>query len=160
MDYRQLNAKTIPDRYPLPRIDDLLHEATTAPYMSTIDLRSGYWQIAIDKQHKEKTGFITPFGIFVFKRMPFGLRNAPATFQRLMDRFKIELKNILVLAYLDDLIIRSFTFKQHLDDLATVFKRLQVFSLKVNREKCKFFSPKNQISWPLYNPAGTRDRPR
>lgn len=138
VDYRKLNAITIPDRYPLPRMDDLLHEATSSPYMTTLDLRAGYWQIEVNDDDKEKTGFITPFGIFQFNRMAFGLRNAPATFQRLMDRIKNGLPQVRMLVYLDDLIIRSSTFEEHMQNLNDVFTRLKQFNLRINRNKCKF----------------------
>lgn len=138
IDYRKLNANTIPDHYPLPRIDDLLHEAKSSKYMSTIDLCSGYWQVKMNEDDILKTAFVTPFGSYQFKRMPFGLVNAPATFQRMIDRFKTSLPHIAVLAYLDDIIIRSNTFDQHMQDLKDVFKTLGKHHLRVNEAKCKF----------------------
>ncbi|CAG9137900.1 unnamed protein product [Plutella xylostella] len=137
VDYRRLNAITIPDTYPLPRIDDLLHEAKPTPFMSTLDLKAGYWQIKVRDEDREKTAFITPFGIYKFNRMPFGLRNAPATFQRLIDRFKISL-DVKMLAYLDDLIVFSATFEAHLTDLQDVFNRMKDFNLTANERKCRF----------------------
>lgn len=98
IDYRKLNTKTIPDRYPLPRIDDLLHEARSSKFMSTIDLCSGYWQVKMNEEDIPKTAFVTPTGCYQFKRMPFGLINAPATFQRMIDRFQISLPHIAILA--------------------------------------------------------------
>lgn len=138
IDYRRLNEITIPDRYPLPRIDDLLHEARSSPYMTTMDLRSGYWQIEVNEEDRDKTAFITPMGMFQFIKMPFGLRNAPATFQRLMDRFMNGLPDISILVYLDDIIIRSTSLEQHVADLKMVFQRLEKFNLQVNREKSHF----------------------
>ncbi|XP_052738593.1 uncharacterized protein LOC128198270 [Bicyclus anynana] len=138
IDYRQLNSITVADKYPLPRMDDLLHSAKQTPFMSTIDLRSGYWQIKVGDQDQPKTCFITPFGMFMFLRMPFGLKNAPATFQRLMDGFRVSLSHIELLVYLDDLIVRSPTFEQHLEDLKDVFARLREYNLVANKKKCKF----------------------
>ncbi|CAG4987874.1 unnamed protein product [Colias eurytheme] len=138
VDYRQLNAVTIPDAYPMPRMDDLLHNAKPAPYMSTIDLRAGYWQISVKEEHRDKTAFVTPFGMYRFRRMPFGLRNAPATFQRMMDRFRISLSHIKLMVYLDDLIVMSSSFEDHLKDLQDVFNKLMEFNLTANREKCNF----------------------
>lgn len=140
VDYRQLNAITTPDVYPLPRIDDLLHNAKRTPFMSTIDLRAGYWQIKVKDEDQAKTSFVTPFGMYMFLRMPFGLRNAPATFQRLMDGFRISLSHIKLLVYLDDLIIMSTSFEQNLKDLQDVFARLKEYNLNLtaNREKCNF----------------------
>ncbi|GBL58317.1 Retrovirus-related Pol polyprotein from transposon 297, partial [Araneus ventricosus] len=87
IDYRKLNAITIPDKYPLPLMDTLLHDAKSTAFMSTLDLKTGYHQIEVNPDDKDKTTFVYPFGMFRYKRMPFGLKNAPATFQRLMDQF-------------------------------------------------------------------------
>ncbi|GFT16888.1 hypothetical protein TNCV_3193551 [Trichonephila clavipes] len=99
IDYRKLNEVTVSDTYPLPRIDDLLQEAKHTAYISTIDLKSGYHQVNVNPADRDKTGFVCPFGTYRFKRMPFGLKNAPATFQRRMDIFR---RGLPVLAYLDD----------------------------------------------------------
>lgn len=142
VDYRRLNAITTTDTYPLPRMDDLLQTAKTTPFMSTLDLRSGYWQIKIAERDKIKTAFTTPFGIYVFNRMPFGLKNAPATFQRLIDKFRTGLPNITILAYLDDIIICSSSLQCHIMDLRQTFQRLKAFGFHLNREKCHFCLPK------------------
>ncbi|GFV46880.1 transposon Tf2-6 polyprotein [Trichonephila clavipes] len=121
--------------HPLPRMDDLLQEAKHTAYISTIDLKSGYHQVNVNPADRDKTAFVCPFGTYRFKRMPFGLKNAPATFQRLMDIFR---RGLPVLACLDDIIIMSPTFEQHLADLEAVLKRLMDFKLRANREKCQF----------------------
>lgn len=139
IDYRKLNAVTISDRYPMPKIDDLLHLAKRSLYMSTTDLRSGYWQVPVREEDRDKTAFISPFGLFRFKRMPFGLKNAPSTFQRLIDRLKNSLPDIVILAYLDDLIIISTSFEEHLADIERLFKQLNKYNLRANRDKCVFF---------------------
>jgi hypothetical protein len=159
VDYRQLNNITKPDRYPLPRIDDLLHQAKAMPFMSTIDLQSGYWQIMVHPDDQDKTAFISPFGMYRFKRMPFGLRNAPATFQRLMDKFIRSLKAKCVLAYLDDLIIRSPTIEQHLQDLREVFEKLNEFNLRANRRKCHFCCSSIKYLGHLIVPEGIKTDP-
>lgn len=138
VDYRKLNAITIPDRYPLPRMDDLLHAAKSTTYMTTLDLQSGYYQIEVALEDRDKTSLITPFGTFRFKRMPFGLRNAPATFQRMINRFKIGIHDVCILAYLDDIIICSDTFQRHLQDIEVVLKRLLAYKLRLNAKKCNF----------------------
>lgn len=139
IDYRRLNAITKPDRYPLPRMDDLLHEAKKTGFITALDLRAGYWQVSVKPEDQEKTAFTTPFGIYQFKRLPFGLRNAPATFQRLMDRFRTGMDlNGTVLAYLDDVLILSSTFGEHIEDLAVTFNRLRQFKLRINASKCRF----------------------
>ncbi|GFU75033.1 retrovirus-related Pol polyprotein from transposon 297 [Trichonephila clavipes] len=134
-DYRKLNEVMVPDTYPLPRMEDLLQELKHTAYISTIDLKYGYHQVNVNPADEDKTAFVCPFGTYRFKRMPFGLKNAPTTFQRLMDIFR---RRLPVLAYLDDIIIMSPTFEQHLVDLEAVFKHLMDFKLRANREKCQF----------------------
>ncbi|GFX73477.1 retrovirus-related Pol polyprotein from transposon 17.6 [Trichonephila clavipes] len=107
IDYRKLNEVTVSDTYPLPRMDDLLQKAKHTAYISTIDLKSGYLQVNVNPADRDKTTFVCPFGTYQFKRMPFGLKNAPAPFQRLMDIFR---RGLPVLAYLDDIIIMPPTF--------------------------------------------------
>ncbi|XP_061724302.1 uncharacterized protein LOC133530409 [Cydia pomonella] len=140
VDYRRLNAITKSDTYPMPRIDDLLQNKKRDCYMSTLDLRSSYWQVMLREADRDKSSFVCPLGTFRFKRMPFGLKNAPATFQRLIDRLRScsALKDVTVLAYLDDLLVISEGYQRHLQDLEAVFKRLAEFNLHVNREKCAF----------------------
>ncbi|XP_041981036.1 uncharacterized protein LOC121734489 [Aricia agestis] len=140
VDYRRLNAVTRSDTYPMPLIDELLQSTKRNCFMSTLDLKSGYWQVSVREEDRDKTAFISPLGIYRFKRMPFGLKNAPATFQRLIDRLRScsSLKDVVLLAYLDDLLIISEGFQQHLKDLEAVFERLTEYNLCVNREKCVF----------------------
>ncbi|GFW72021.1 retrovirus-related Pol polyprotein from transposon 297 [Trichonephila clavipes] len=135
IDYRKLNEVTVPDTYHHPRMDDLLQDAKHTAYISTIDIKSGYHQVNGNPADRDKTTFFCPFGTYRFKRMPFGLKNPPTTFQRLMDIFR---RGLPVLAYLDDIIIMSPTFEQHLADYEAVFKRLMDFKLRANREKCQF----------------------
>lgn len=138
IDYRNLNALTKTDKYPLPVMDDILFSTKANAVMSTIDLKAGYWQIEVHPDDRDKTSFVTPFGTFRFRRMPFGLKNAPATFQRMIDRFKAGLKDITVVAYLDDILVISPDFHTHLRDLQQVFDRLRLFKLRANRKKCVF----------------------
>ncbi|GFX69495.1 retrovirus-related Pol polyprotein from transposon 17.6 [Trichonephila clavipes] len=140
IDYRKLNEITVADTYPLPRMDDLLHQAKLTPFMSTLDLRAGYHQVKVHVEDQDKTAFVCPFGTYRFLRMPYGLRKAPATFQRPMNRFCNGLEDILALPYLDDIIVLSETFEKHMFDLKTIFERLLHFKLKANREKCHFAS--------------------
>lgn len=86
VDYRKLNAITKIDPYPMPRVDDITDEVGRARYISTLDLTKGYWQIPVREEDCSKTTFTTPFGLYQFTRMPFGLQGAPATFQRMVDR--------------------------------------------------------------------------
>lgn len=141
VDYKALNAITRPDTYPLPRIDDLLQSTIRTAFMPSMDLKAGYWQLSVEETDKDKTAFITPFGTYRFNHMPFGLRNAPMTFLRLINHFKSGLGAICLLAYLDDLILLSPRWKEHLAELEIFFRRLRQFSLRVNREKCNFCCP-------------------
>ena len=139
VDFRQLNAATIKDAHPLPRIDDLLDALHGAKWFSTLDLKSGYWQVPIAEQNKEKTAFRTTSGqLFEFNQVPFGLCNAPATFSRLMDRVLAGLHWETCLFYLDDIIVFSSTWEEHLARLREVFERLRHAKLKLGAAKCTF----------------------
>jgi hypothetical protein len=138
VDYRKLNSVTKRDVYPLPRIDDAIDALAGAQYFSTLDLLSGYWQIEMDPNDKEKTAFCTPGGLYQFKRMPFGLANAPATFQRLMDKVLRAVKYRMALVYLDDIIIYSPDFKTHMQHLEEVLTTIQSAGLRLKAKKCTF----------------------
>lgn len=138
VDYRKLNSVTKKDTYPLPRIDDSLDRLRRAKYFSSIDLRSGYWQIEVDERDREKTAFVTPDGLYEFKVLPFGLCSAPATFQRMMDTVLTGLKWQTCLVYLDDVVVFSETFEQHLQRLKKVLEAVQSASLSLKPEKCHF----------------------
>ena len=142
VDYRQLNAKTRKDAYPLPRIEESLDALAGAKWFSTLDLASGYNQVPMAEKDIEKTAFCTPFGLFEFNRMPFGLCNAPGTFQRLMDRIFGDKSFHSLLLYLDDIVVFSTSFHQHLERLEMVLSRLQQHRLKLKLSKCHFFQAK------------------
>ena len=142
VDFRQLNNLTVKDSYPLPRIDSCMDSLGGAKYFSTLDLRSGYWQVELDKQSSEKTAFVTRRGIYKFNVLAFGLSNAPAIFQRLMDLVLLGLNWQICLAFLDDVIVMSSTFEQHLDQLCQVFERLRGVNLKLNAGKCHLMQEK------------------
>ena len=136
VDFRKVNDCTCKDAQPLPRIDDTLDALGGARYFSTLDLASGYWQVAVNPGDKEKTAFITPYGLYQFKVMPFGMCNAPATFQRLMERVLAGLHWTSCLVYLDDIIVFSRTVHEHLQQLREILARLRGAGLKVNPTKC------------------------
>ncbi|GBN45947.1 Retrovirus-related Pol polyprotein from transposon 297 [Araneus ventricosus] len=139
VDYRKLNEITIKDSYPLPRIDDTLDALNGSQWFSTLDLKSGYWQVEIQPEDKEKTAFTTGQGLWQFKVMPFGLCNTPATFERLMETVLRGLTSEACLVYLDDIIIVGRTFQEHLNNIRKVFQRLQKANLKLSPKKCRFF---------------------
>ena len=144
MDYRRLNAVTRKDVYPLPRIDDLLDQLSGKRVFSTLDAHSGYWQIRMHETSREKTAFVTMNGLYEFRVMPFGLCNAPATFQRLMQKTLTGLggDQPFCSVYIDDVIVFSKTVEEHLDHLAQVFNRLRKIGLKLHPQKCSFTHPK------------------
>ena len=133
VDYKRVNAVTRKDAYPLPRVDDTLGGSK---WFSTLDLLSGYWQVEVDPKDREKTAFFTPEGLFKFRVMPFGLCNAPATFQRLMDAVLAGLHWSSCLVYIDDVVIPGKTFLEHLAYLLRVFQRLREAGLKLKPPKC------------------------
>lgn len=139
VDYRMLNAKTRKDAFPLPRIEESLDALTGAKWFSTLDLASGYNQVPVAEADKPKTAFCTPFGLFEFNRMPFGLCNSPSTFQRLMERIFGDQSFQSLLLFLDDIIIFSTSFEEHLQRLKLVLTRLQNNNLKLKLSKCHFF---------------------
>ena len=138
VDYRRVNAITKKDVYPLPRIDDILDTLGQAHYFSTLDLASGYWQIEMDPATKDKSAFTTHAGLFEFERMPFGLCNAPATFQRLMQAVLAGMEWKFCFVYLDDILVCSRTLEEHLDHLQQVFNRLRKAGLTLKPKKCSF----------------------
>ena len=139
IDYRQLNELRYKDTYPLPKIDMCLNALGGSKLFSTLDLRAGYWQTLIDERDRDKTCFVTRRGTFRFKVLSFGLANAPALFQRLMDLVLVGLTWEICLVYLDDVIIMSETFDEHLERLKVVFERLRTANLKLKASKCKLF---------------------
>ncbi|UYV76584.1 hypothetical protein LAZ67_14001277, partial [Cordylochernes scorpioides] len=138
VDYRKLNEVTVKDVYPIPRIDDVMDTLQGSKYFSAIDLRSGYWQVEIEEKDKEKTAFTTTHGLYEFNVMPFGLCNAPATFERNMDYVLGNLRWQICLCYLDDVIIYSSDFSTHLKRLEAVLKCFSESNLKLNDRKCRF----------------------
>lgn len=139
VDYRPLNDRTIKDAYPLPRIQDTLDTLSTAKYFSTLDLTSGYWQVEMTPRARKAAAFCTRKGLFEWNVMPFGLCNAPATFQRLMDRVLVGLQWEMCLVYLDDIIVLGRDVAQMLQRLDKVFTRLREANLKLKPSKCCLF---------------------
>lgn len=156
VDFRSFNKTTVPNPYPMPRIDELVDRVAPATFISTMDLNKGYYQVPLDEDSKRKTAFITPQGKFQFCRMPFGLCNAPAVFQRMMDVILADCPQAA--AYIDDIVITSNTWEEHLKDLAEVFRRLEGAGLTVKKAKCAF--GKAEVGFLGHWLGGERVRPQ
>ena len=146
VDYRKLNSRTRKDSFPLPRIDESLDALNGAQWFTRLDLASGFNQVAVEEE--DKTAFTTPFGLFEYNRMPFGLCGAPATFQRLMHSCLRDQIYQLLLVYLYDVIVFSKTFDEHLERLEKVLTNLAQQGLKIKREKCSFL--RREVSYLGY----------
>ena len=159
VDYRRLNDVTVKDVYPLPRIDDVLDRLGGAKFFTTLDLYKGYWQVPMAEADRPKTAFVTPDGLFQFKRMSFGLCNAPASFQRMMDTILGPLKWKICLVYMDDILIYSESFKQHLERLALVLQAIQRAGLLLQIRKCLFASDRTKYLGHIISAEGIAPDP-
>lgn len=134
--YRQLSAASDPDAYPLPQINAILDQLKEARFISSLDLKSGYWQIPVGKTSRSYTAFTVPGrGLFQWKVMPFGLHSAPVTFQRALDTIIGPDLHPLAFVYLNDIIFLGRTFEEHLRTLEEVFRRLEKAEMQLNFEK-------------------------
>ncbi|KMQ83421.1 enzymatic polyprotein endonuclease reverse, partial [Lasius niger] len=138
IDYRKLNEKTIGDAYPLPNINEILDQLGSAKYFSIFDLAQGFHQIPMDEKDTPKTAFTTPYGHYEYLRMPFGLKNAPATFQRVMDNVLTGLQGIELFVYLDDIVVYARSLEEHKIKISRLMDRLRNANLLLQPEKCQF----------------------
>lgn len=137
VDYRRLNAISEADAYPMPRVDDVIDSIGKSKYITTLDFARGYWQVPVQKESRPRTAFATPFGLYQFKVMPFGLQGAPAVFQRMMDNILVDCEEYAA-AYLDDVVIHSNTWADHIHHLNDVLERLGNAGLTIRPKKCQF----------------------
>ena len=155
-DYRALNRIAKFDAYPMPRIDEIIDRLGGARYISTLDLTRGYWQVPLAEDSIEKSAFTTPFGLFEFLVMPFGLHGAPATFQRMMDNILRGAEKFAA-AYLDDVVIYSETWEDHLLHLEEVINRLKFHGLTAKPKKGALAT--KEVPFLGYVVGGGRVRP-
>ena len=158
IDFRKLNTKTKKDSYPLPHIQETLNSLVGARVFLTLDLKSGFWQIMMDEDSKQYTAFtVGNLGFFKCERMPFGLCNAPATFQRLMQNCLGELNLTYCLIYLDNVIIYAKDEGEHLNRLRTIFERFRRDNLKLKPSKCNLFQ--KEITYLAHDVSAEGIRP-
>ena len=138
IDYRKLNSITIPDKYPIPEINEVLANLGRNKFFTTIDLKSGFHQIPLREADIEKTAFSINNGKFEFVRLPFGLKNAPSIFQRALDDILREHIAKRCYVYIDDIIIFGKDEKEHFENIEVVFKTLENANMKVQLDKCEF----------------------
>ena len=157
VDYRKLNAITEKDAHPLPKTDELLNGLKQGKWFSTLDFHSGYWQIPMAEDDKEKTAFCTPSGLWQFKVMPFGLTNAPATFQRTMTKLLWRLlKKGWVLVYIDDVLVLALSVEQHLELLRELFELLREANMKLNIKKTTLLQTTATYLGHIVTPEGVK----
>ena len=161
-DFRYLNAVTIKDAYPIPRIDESLSKLGDAKFFTTLDLGSAFWQVPLRKQDREKTGFACELGLFQWKRMPFGLCNATATFQQLMAQALTSVTKKygnLIMCYVDDVVIATPTLEDHIERLEEVFSCMKQAGLKCKPSKCEILRDSIKYLGRLVDKHGVRPDP-
>lgn len=160
VDFRKLNQISVGDAYPLPNIIDILDQLGKSKYYTTLDLAQGYHQVRMHPEHTEKTAFSTDRGHFEFLRVPFGLKGAPATFQRLMNAVLAGLTGLKAFVYLDDIIIYALSIADHSEKLKAVFERLRTFNLKLQPSKCAFMRKEVNYLGHVITDQGVKPNPQ
>jgi transposase InsO family protein len=159
IDYRRLNATTKFDAYPLPRVDETFETLAGAQWFTTLDLLSGYWQVGLTEAARQKSAFVTRRGLFLWNVMPFGLCNAPSTFERLMETVLAGLQWRTCLIYIDDVVVFGATPEELLTRLDEVFTRLANAGLKLKPRKCKLFAREVEYLGHIVSAAGVSVNP-
>ena len=159
MDYRDLNAKTVPDRFPMTNLMDSIFSLHGFQYFTTIDLVRGYYQMEVEKESREFTAFSTSRGHWQYKRMPFGLKNAPAAFQRAMQNILKQFPRSKVIVYLDDILIIEKDFKKHKALVNQVLNTLYMHGVKIKLEKCSWFMNKVEFLGHEVSVTGVKKHP-
>jgi transposase InsO family protein len=156
IDYRALNSITVPNKYPLPNIDQLFEQLSGAKYFSKIDLTSGYHQIGVSPDDRHKTAFITRYGLYEFTVLPFGLTAAPSTFQRAMNTLLREFLDKGIIVYLDDILIYTKTQEEHTELLIKLFTKLRANKFYAKLSKCSFGQGETEFLGHIVSAEGIR----
>ncbi|CAB3257647.1 unnamed protein product [Arctia plantaginis] len=159
IDYRKLNDVTIGETYPIPQITEILDQLGKSQYFTTLDLASGFHQIPISPEDAAKTAFSIPQGHFQFTRMPFGLKNAPSTFQKLMNTCLSGLQGSRCFVYLDDIVVYAPDLPSSIQNLTCIFERLRRYNLKLQPEKCEFLRKEVAYLGHIINNEGVKPNP-
>jgi len=160
IDYRALNEKTIGDAYPLPNITEISDQSGSAKYFNVFDLASGFHQIRMHESDSHKTAFSSPHGHYEFNRMLFGLKNAPATFQRLMDQVLSGLQGNDMFVYLDDIVIYATSLTEHRIKFNKLAERLRKANLQLEPDKCEFLHKEVTYLGHIISEHGVRPDPK
>ena len=160
IDYRKLNEKSIDDKFPIPNIEGILDRLGRAQYFTILDLAKGFHQIMVKDSDQKKTAFSTPSGHYEYIRMPFGLKNAPATFQRLINSILRNFINKICVVYLDDILIFSTSLEEHVDSINKIFGALRKANLKIQIDKCNFFRKETEYLGHVLTRDGTKPNPK
>ena len=160
VDYRALNAKTVPDSQPIPRIQDILDSLGGSKWFSTLDMSKAYHQGYIDEKYRHLTAFVTPWALYEWLRIPFGLRNAPPAFQRYINQMFSDMKGTICEPYLDDVLCFSKAFEEHVQDLDKVLTRMRSRGIKLRAEKCEFAKKEVRYLGRLVSAEGYRPDPK
>lgn len=159
IDYRKLNDNAIDDKFPLPNIEELFDKLGRCQYFTTIDLAKGFHQIEVYPDDRCKTAFSTANGHYEFTRMPFGLKNSPSTFQRLINFVLKDFVNKICVVYLDDILIFSTSLDEHICSIKKVFERLREANLKLQINKCNFAEKSTKFLGHLITEGGIKPDP-
>ena len=155
-DYRKLNDKTIEDKYPLPRMDEILENLGKCAHFSTLDPAQGFHRILVEKNSIEKTAFTVENGHYEYTRMPFGLKNAPATFQRMMDKILMKYLHTFSFVYMDNIVIFSKSLQEHLQHIKLIFDELREHGLKIQLDKSEFLRKEVPFLGHIITPEGIK----
>ena len=159
VDYRKLNAVTVPDKFPVPNLSDSIFGLSGTKFFTCLDLIRGYYQIPLDEASRQYTAFSTSRNHWQFKRLSFGLRNAPSAFQREIQAVLSAFPSNKVIAYIDDILIMSSSFDEHLDLVSKVLQTLEDYNLKIKASKCKWFQSEVGFLGHIVSSSGVRKTP-